>query len=139
MLGILAFTGCRVGELTSLKVGSYKQNCVHKVLEIHGKGGKDRLVPLHKEAEERLEAWLDVGVTRGDTSGPLLRPVNTARGDGKNGFATRPMTRRAVQKLVEGYVRRLKLDPTLPSIRFASLRSPRPANDADVYKESRSA
>ena len=54
IFSILAFTGCRVGELTRLKVGSYKSDGVHKVLEIHGKGGKERLVPLHKEAKERL-------------------------------------------------------------------------------------
>src|SRR5581483_6585257 len=50
LFAILAYTGCRVGELIRLKVSSYKSSGVHKVLEIHGKGGKERLVPLHKEA-----------------------------------------------------------------------------------------
>ena len=127
IFSILAFTGCRVGEVTRLKVGSFKQNGVHKVLEIHGKGGKERLVPLHKEAEERLEAWLDTAGIRDDLAGPLLRPRNTARGDGKNGFAARPLTRRAVQKLVEGYVCRLKLDPnvTVHSLRVTALTTAR--------------
>src|SRR5579863_7762957 len=44
IFSILAFTGCRLGELTRLKVGSYKSDGVHRVLEIHGKGGKERLV-----------------------------------------------------------------------------------------------
>lgn len=47
---MLAYTGCRVGELTRLKVGSYKSNGVHKVLGTHGKGSKERVVPLHAEA-----------------------------------------------------------------------------------------
>ncbi len=104
IFAILAYTGCRVGELVRLKVGSYKSNGVHKVLEIHGKGGKERQVPLHKEAEERLEAWLAVSGIREDMPGAMFRPVVAARDQGQQGFAARPMTRRAVQKLVEAYV-----------------------------------
>jgi len=127
LLAILAFTGCRVGELTRIKVGSYKSDGVHKVLEIHGKGGKQRLVPLHKEAEERLEAWLEIAGIRDQAHGPLFRPLRTARGNGRQGFAPRPMSRRAVQKLVEGYVRRLTLDPnvTVHSFRVTALTTAR--------------
>jgi integrase/recombinase XerD len=127
LLAVLAYTGCRVGELTRLRVGSYKSDGVHKVLEIHGKGGKERLVPLHKEAEERLEAWLDFAQIRENPAGPLFRPLKTARGNGTKGFAARPMTRRAVQKLVEGYVSRLKLDPnvTVHSFRVTALTTAR--------------
>jgi integrase/recombinase XerD len=96
---------------------------VHQVLEIMGKGGKERQVPLHPEAAERLEA---AGI-RDDRAGPLLRPCRAARGRGNNGFAVRPMTRRAVQKLVEGYVRRLKLDAnvTVHSLRVTALTTAR--------------
>lgn len=127
LFAVLAYTGCRVGELVRLKVGSYKSNGVHKVLEIYGKGGKERIVPLHKEAEERLETWLDASGLREDMAGPLFRPTRAARGYGKTGFAPRPMTRRAVQKLVEGYVRRLKLDPnvTVHSFRVTALTNAR--------------
>lgn len=127
LLSVLAFTGCRVGELTRLKVGSYQQNGVHKVLEIHGKGGKERLVPLHKEAEERLEAWLDHAGIRDNVAGPLFRPMKAARGHGKSGFAATPLTRRAVQKLVVGYVRRLNLDRniTVHSLRVTALTTAR--------------
>lgn len=127
LLSVLAYTGCRVGELTRLRVGSYRQTGVHKVLEIHGKGGKERIVPLHKEAEECVEAWLDVAALRDQPSGPLFRPMKAARGQGKTGFEPKPLTRRAVQKLVEGYVRRLKLDPnvTVHSLRVTALTTAR--------------
>jgi integrase/recombinase XerD len=133
IFSILAFTGCRVGELTKLKVGSYKSDGVHRVLEIHGKGGKERLVPLNPEAHERLAAWLDIAEIRADSDGPLFRPMNTARGNGKKGFAPRSMSRRAVQKLVEGYVRGLKLDPnvTVHSFRVTALTTAREA-DCDI-------
>jgi integrase/recombinase XerD len=127
LLSILAFTGCRVGELTRLKVGSYKTNGVHKVLEIYGKGGKERVVPLHKEAEERLEAWIDVAGIRDQPHGPLFRPATAAWGKVRRKFSLKPMTRRAVQKLVEGYVLRLKLDPnvTVHSFRVTALTTAR--------------
>ena len=32
MLAVLAYTGCRVGELTRLKVGNYKTDGVHQIL-----------------------------------------------------------------------------------------------------------
>ena len=127
LLAVLAYTGCRVGELTRLKVGSYRQNGVHRVLEIMGKGGKERLVPLHPEAAERVEEWLDVTGIRDDLSGPLFRPALSARGHGRDGFAPRPLTRRAVQKLVETYVARLQLDPNVSvhSLRVTALTTAR--------------
>ena len=127
LLAVLAYTGCRVGELARLKVSSYKQNGVHKVLAVYGKGGKERQVPLHLEAAERLEAWLDTAGIRADGTLALFRPGKTARGGGKKGFAPRPMTRRAVQKLVEAYVLRLKLDPnvTVHSLRVTALTTAR--------------
>jgi integrase/recombinase XerD len=127
LLAVLAYTGCRVGELVRLKVASYKTTGVHKVLEVHGKGGKERLVPLHKEAEERLESWLDVAGVRDDRTGALFRPVRSARDSGRSGFAPRPLTRRAVQKLVEFYVSSLRLDPnvTVHSLRVTALTTAR--------------
>jgi integrase/recombinase XerD len=101
LLAVLAYTGCRVGELARLKVGSYKATGGHKVLEVHGKGGKECRVPLHPEAFERLDAWLDAARIRDDLPGALFRPARTARGNGHDGFAVRPMTRRAVQFLIK--------------------------------------
>ena len=91
MLAVRAYTGCRVGELTRLKVGSYKTDGVHKILEIHGMGGKERRVPLQKEAEERLELWLATLDAGDDPSGPLFRPLAKSR-KVSEGFARRPLT-----------------------------------------------
>ncbi len=127
LLAIFAYTGCRVGELVRLKVGSFKSNGVHKVLEVYGKGGKERPVPLHKEAEERLVAWLESASLREDHSGPLFRPVVSGRGKGKEKFASRAITRRAVQLLVKGYMRQLGLDPSasVHSLRVTALTTAR--------------
>lgn len=133
LFAILAFTGCRVGELTRLKVGSCKQHSSHRVLEIRGKGGKERLVALHPEAAERIDDWLRAADIRDDFDGPLFRPAKIARGNGIKGFVTKPMSRRAVQKLVEAYVRRLALDPnvTVHSFRTTALTTAR-ENGSDI-------
>ncbi len=127
LFSILAYTGCRVGELTRLKVGSYKLDGVHRLLEIHGKGGKERVVPLHPEAAERLESWLNMAGIREDRAGPLFRPATAAWGKARSRFSPKPMTRRAVQKLVAAYVLRLKLDPnvTVHSFRVTALTTAR--------------
>lgn len=127
LLAVLAYTGCRVGELTRLRVGSYRQNGAHRVLQVHGKGGKERQVPLHPEAVERVEDWLAAAGLRDDTSGALFRPAKSPRGHGHDGFAARSFTRRAVQLLVGAYVERLELDPnvTVHSLRVTALTTAR--------------
>jgi integrase/recombinase XerD len=59
-------------------VGDYKMTGGHKVLEIRGKGGKERRVPLHPEAFERLDALIAVA-EMSDDKGPLFRPLYLTR------------------------------------------------------------
>lgn len=127
LLAVLAYTGCRVGELTRLKVGDYQQAEAHRVLQVMGKGGKERRVPLHPEAVERLEAWLAVPSIRENLSAALFRPARHSRDAGRSGFVVKPMTRRAVQALVKDCVRRLGLDPhgTVHSLRVTALTTAR--------------
>jgi integrase/recombinase XerD len=127
LFAVLAYTGCRVGELTRLRVGDYKTTGGHRVLEIRGKGGKERRVPLHPEAVERLEVWLERAAIREDGPGAMFRPTRTARGRGRDGFLTRHLSRRAVQLLVARYVARLRLDPavTVHSFRVTALTTAR--------------
>lgn len=112
ILAVLAYAGLRVGELRRLRVEDYKTSGGHKVLEVRGKGGKERRIPLHPEAFERLDAWVAASNLPG-TSGPLFRPVKTARGQGFDGFSETPLTRRAIQHLVRRRAKRLALDPNI--------------------------
>ena len=120
---MLAYSGVRVGELCRLRVGDFKSSSGLKLLDVRGKGGKERRVPLHPEAVERLEQWLDCAAIRDDAAGPLFRPLAAARGHGKKGFLPQPITRRAVQYLVGRYVARLGLDSsvTVHSFRVTAL------------------
>jgi integrase/recombinase XerD len=127
ILAILAFSACRVGELAKLRVGDYKSTGGYKVIEVYGKGGKERRIPLHPEAIDRLEAWLDAGQLREEKGGPLFRATVSARGGGRDGFRTTPLTCRGIQLLVKRYARQLGLDPdiTVHSFRVTALTTAR--------------
>jgi integrase/recombinase XerD len=123
LLAVLAYSGVRVGELCRLRVGDFKTSSGLKLLDVRGKGGRERRVPLHPEAVERLEQWLDCAGIRDDAAGPLFRPLAAAYGHVRKRFLPQPITRRAVQYLVGRYVGRLKLDPsvTVHSFRVTAL------------------
>jgi integrase/recombinase XerD len=127
IFAVLAYTGCRVGELCRLRVGDFKSTSGHRVLEIRGKGGKERRVPVHAEGAERLDAWISHAGVQDADAAPLFRPTLTARGRGFDGFDQRPITRRGVQYLVARYVKQLALDPnvTVHSFRVTALTTAR--------------
>lgn len=127
ILGVLAYSACRVGELVRLRVGDFKKSGEHHVISIFGKGDKERTAPLHPEAVERLNAWFLVAKIDEDRSGPLFRPALTARGLGKDGFSVRPFSVRAVEYLVERYVKQTGLDAavTVHSLRVTALTTAR--------------
>ena len=77
MLELLYASGLRVSELCELPMSGILGN---KLL-IHGKGAKERLVPMHDAAIHALNKWLDV---RGDTNSKYVFPSN-----GKTGHITR--------------------------------------------------
>ena len=127
ILAVLAYSACRVGELSRLRVRDYREHAGHKILEVQGKGGKERRIPLHPEAFECIEIWLDATGLRDDPTGPLFRGTLSARGKGRDGFARSHLSRRAIQALVKSYVRRLGLDPavTVHSFRVTALTTAR--------------
>ena len=127
LLALLAYSACRVGEVARLRVGDYKMTGGHKVLEVMGKGGKERRVPLHPEAMERLEEWLDIANIRDDGAGPMFRATTSARGAGHDGFRSTPLSRCAVQFLVKRYAASIGLDPavTVHSFRVTALTTAR--------------
>jgi integrase/recombinase XerD len=123
LLAALAYSACRVGEMAKIRVGDFKMNSGHRILEIFGKGGKERRVPLHPEAVERIELWLDTAGIRDDLHGPLFRPTATARGRGFDGFWDKPLSIREIQRLIKRYALQLKLDPavTVHSLRVTAI------------------
>jgi integrase/recombinase XerD len=127
LFAVLAYTGCRVGELTRLRVRDYKMSGGHRILAIRGKGGKERSVPLHPEAFERLDAWIRLAGIDQVPTAPLFPPARSPRGQGRDGFGPTPMSRRSVEFLVHRYASTLGLDPgiTVHSLRVTALTTAR--------------
>ena len=73
MLELLYASGLRVSELCELPLSA---NLGDKLL-IHGKGAKERLVPMHAAAQEALHKWLSV---RGETDSKYVFPTNSSSG-----------------------------------------------------------
>ena len=73
MLELLYASGLRVSELCELPLSA---NLGDRLL-IHGKGAKERLVPMHEAAQDALHKWLNA---RGDIDSKYVFPSNGASG-----------------------------------------------------------
>jgi len=77
MIELLYASGLRVSELCELPLTA---NLGNKLL-IHGKGAKERMVPMHEAAQDALHKWLEY---RGEINSKYVFPSN-----GKTGHVTR--------------------------------------------------
>ncbi len=77
MMELVYASGLRVSELCELPMTA---NLGDKLL-IHGKGAKERIVPMHERAQYALRKWLEI---RGDDKSKYIFP-----GPGKTGHITR--------------------------------------------------
>lgn len=92
ILQVFLQTGIRVSELITLRIGDYDRT--QKTLTIHGKGSRERGIPLEKKAVQALNLYLDH--TRLQSSDPHI--FLNYRGEG--------LSIRGVRKIVDKYVKR---------------------------------
>jgi integrase/recombinase XerD len=71
VLEVLYATGMRISELTGLSLSDLALE--EQLVRVHGKGGKERLVPVGRYARLTIEAWLGAG------GRPALVPRKWAR------------------------------------------------------------
>ena len=127
MLAVLAYSGCRVGELVRLRVRDYKTSDEHRILNVTGKGGKERTTPSTWKPSNGWPPGWRCPASRDDMAGPLFPATRSPRGMGRDGFAAKAMSTRAVEKLIGRYVEALGLDTnvTVLSLRVTALTTAR--------------
>ena len=90
ILAVLLYHGLRREEAAQLLVSDIQERRGIKHLQIHGKGGKLRYVPLHPIAAERIFIYLEhSGHQLDNPKAPLFRPLRgrqTGAGIGANGL-----------------------------------------------------
>jgi integrase/recombinase XerC len=112
MVELLYSSGLRLQELVSLDLMSI--DLADRTVRVHGKGSKQRVVPVGRKAREALRKWLQAraGVAPADETAVFV---------GRNGHRLGP---RAVQRRVERWARKralgIKVHPHLFRHSFAS-------------------
>lgn len=88
ILAVLLYHGLRREELAHLQTGDLQERRGVKHLQVHGKGGKIRFLPLHPVAAERIYLYLERDEDRSSSQGPLFRSLRgrtTGTGISTNG------------------------------------------------------
>ncbi len=119
LLELLYATGLRVSELVALPVASVMRD--QRVLVVRGKGGKERMIPLHDSARAAVNAWLttrsaELRKRRKGATSPWLFPSH-----GDSGHLTRQRLGQLLKDLaVAAGIDRRKVSPHVLRHAFAT-------------------
>src|SRR4051812_47961728 len=103
VLGVLAYTGARVGAVAQLRLLDYRNLGDQRTLRFREKGGKDREIPVRHD----LEAWLReyiaaAGIEEEARTAPLFRAAEgkrrTLTGDRYDAHSMRQMLKRRLKE-----------------------------------------
>jgi len=80
VLGVLAYTGARVGAVARLRLGDLRNFGEQRALRFREKGGKVREIPVRHDLDAWLRAYLDAaGIIGQDDKLPLFRAADGKR------------------------------------------------------------
>lgn len=79
LIGLMAYSFARIGAVLAMDVGDYYQQGKRWWVRLHEKGGKEHAVPVHRVAEEYLDAYLAAAGLAGERAGPLFRTLDRRR------------------------------------------------------------
>ena len=91
ILAVLLYHGLRREEAAQLMTTDLQERRGIKHLQVRGKGGKTRYLPLHPVAAERINEYLERDTQREPGNGPLFRSIRgttTGAGVSANGIYT---------------------------------------------------
>jgi len=119
LLELLYATGLRVSELIALPVAAVMRD--QRVLVVRGKGGKERMIPLHQSARAAITAWLttrsaELRKRDKDATSPWLFPSH-----GGSGHLTRQRLGQLLKDLaLTAGIERRKVSPHVLRHAFAT-------------------
>ena len=64
VLGVLAYTGARIGALARLRRGDFQDHGPQRVLRFREKGGKEREIPVRHDLDDWLSAYIEEAGTQ---------------------------------------------------------------------------
>ena len=109
VLGVLTYTGARVGALARLRCGDLQQQESQRVLRFTEKGGKQREIPVRHDLDEWIDAYLEAGkIDLSQKAAPLFLAADRWG----SGLVDRALTAHGVRRMLK---RRLK-EAGLPEI-----------------------
>ena len=77
LLGVLAYTGARVGAVAKLRLADYRDLGGHRVLRFREKGGREREIPVRHDLEGWLNEYIAAAGIEGNTkTAPLFRATS---------------------------------------------------------------
>lgn len=100
VLGVLAYTGARVGAVARLNLSDYRDTGEQRSLRFREKGGKDREIP----ARHDLQGWINeyiaaAGIGEASKASPLFRSVEKTKALTTARFAAHPIRRMMKRRL----------------------------------------
>ncbi len=79
LLGVLAYTGARVGAVAKLRLADYRNLGEHRVLRFREKGGKEREIPVRHDLAVWLNEYISAADIGEEAKGPLFRAAEGKR------------------------------------------------------------
>lgn len=111
ILATLFFTGCRISEVCTLKVGDFYQEQGYHVLDFWVKGGKRNRLAINQELQIALREYLRVAGHEEDKNSYLFLPVKHAPNDAD---ASRKLSRKTIDYLFKKYAKAALIDGVTP-------------------------
>jgi site-specific recombinase XerD len=80
VLGVLAYTGSRVGAVARLNMSDYRDTGEQRALRFREKGGKDREIPARHDLQEWINEYIAAaGIGEATKASPLFRSADKTR------------------------------------------------------------
>lgn len=79
VLGVLAYTGARIGAVARLRLADYRNLGDHRVLRLREKGDKDREIPVRHDLAAWLKEYIAAAGIAEEPKAPLFRAAEGKR------------------------------------------------------------